>query len=241
MPLRTAAPRGLLDKMSIALPYLSRPTEWPTDSFAGISRHLPSPLRMTSNDSGRDAPDAPPDVTGLLHAWGTGDHAAAEAFLLAVYRELHAQASRAMRAESDVTLQATALVHETYLRLIDQHRVVWKDRAHFFGVSAQLMRRVLVDHARARHADKRGGGVAHLTLDDELATAVDEAPEVLALHEALERLAVIDPDQARIVELRYFGGLTIEETAEALSIGQTTVKAEWVIARAWLRRELHAS
>ncbi len=200
---------------------------------------------MTFNESGRNAPEAlphaPPDVTGLLQAWGAGDHAAAEAFLIAVYRELHAQASRAMRSESDITLQATALVHETYLRLIDQHRVVWRNRAHFFGVSAQLMRRVLVDHARARHADKRGGGLAHLTLDDELAPAADEAPEVLALHEALERLAVIDPGQARLVELRYFGGLTIEETAEALSMGQTTVKAEWVIARAWLRRELHAS
>ena len=185
----------------------------------------------------------PSDVTDLLLAWSAGDRSAGEQLLHAVYGELHHQASRAMRLEpADATLQATAVVHEAYLRLVDQRRVQWRNRAHFFGVSAQLMRRILVDHARARLAEKRGGGQAHLTLADGLnAPAAEDAMEIVALHEALERLAVMDPDQARIVELRYFGGLTIEETAEATGVSPTTVKAEWAIARAWLRRELLAS
>ena len=182
----------------------------------------------------------PPDVTDLLLAWSGGDRSAGEQLLQAVYGELHHQARRAMRLEpAHATLQATAVVHEAYLRLVDQRRVQWRNRAHFFGVSAQLMRRILVDHARARLADKRGGGQAHVTLSDGVnAPAAEDAMEVVALHEALERLAAMDPDQARIVELRYFGGLTIEETAEATGVSPTTVKAEWAIARAWLRREL---
>ena len=184
----------------------------------------------------------PPDVTDLLIAWSAGDRAAGEVLLQAVYQELHHQASRAMRLEPpDATLQATALVHEAYLRLVDQRRVVWRNRAHFFGVSAQVMRRILVDQARARLADKRGGGAAHITLGDEVTPAADDALDIVSLHEALERLAAMDPDQARIVELRYFGGLTIEETAEATGVSATTVKAEWAIARAWLRRELESS
>ena len=184
----------------------------------------------------------PPDVTDLLIAWSAGDRAAGEVLLQAVYQELHHQASRAMRLEPpDATLQATALVHEAYLRLVDQRRVVWRNRAHFFGVSAQVMRRILVDQARARLADKRGGGAAHITLGDEVTPAEDDALDIVSLHEALERLAAMDPDQARIVELRYFGGLTIEETAEATGVSATTVKAEWAIARAWLRRELESS
>ncbi|HVE77426.1 MAG TPA: sigma-70 family RNA polymerase sigma factor [Gemmatimonadaceae bacterium] len=193
---------------------------------------------------------SPADVTGLLVAWGAGDRSAGERLLPAVYAELRRQAARAMRREtSDHTLQATALVHEAYLRLVDQRRVDWRNRAHFFGVAAQVMRRILVDHARSRRAAKRGGGVQRLTLGDALEDpgrrgapgAVDAGLDVLALHEALERLAVLDPDQARLVELRYFGGLTVEQTADALGISPATVKREWAIARGWLRRELGAS
>ena len=149
-----------------------------------------------------------------------------------------------MRRESaGHTLQATALVHEAYLRLVDQRRVVWRNRAQFFGVAAQLMRRILVDHARERRAAKRGGGMPQLALDEAAAAAptADEGMDVLALHDALERLAALDLEQARLVELRYFGGLSIEETAEALDVSPATVKREWALARAWLRRELSAS
>lgn len=189
----------------------------------------------------------PADVTGLLVAWGAGDRAAGEQLLPAVYAELRRQAARAMRRENpDHTLQATALVHEAYLRLVDQRRVEWRNRTHFFGVAAHMMRRILVDHARGRQAAKRGGAAQRLALSDAVADACiagahqdgGEGLDVLALHEALERLAMLDPDQARLVELRYFGGLTIEETADALGVSPATVKREWTIARSWLRREL---
>jgi RNA polymerase sigma factor (TIGR02999 family) len=184
----------------------------------------------------------PSDVTQLLVAWGAGDAAAGDRLVPAVYAELRRQAARAMRRESfENTLQTTALVHEAYLRLVDQRRVVWRSRAHFFGVAAQLMRRILVDHARGRHAAKRGGGLQQLALldaDVAIPAAAEAGVEVIALHEALERLAALDPVQARLVELRYFGGLSIEETAEALDVSPATVKREWAIARAWLRREL---
>jgi RNA polymerase sigma factor (TIGR02999 family) len=200
-------------------------------------------MMTTSHPS--HASDAPtPDVTQLLLGWSAGDRSAGEQLLTAVYSELRRQASRAMRRESDDhTLQATALVHEAYLRLVDQQRVEWRNRAHFFGVAAQLMRRILVDHARRRHAGKRGNGVRQLALED--ADAIQEPPEgggldVLVLHEAVERLAAMDERQARIVELRYFGGLNIEDTAEAMGISPATVKREWAVARAWLRRELAA-
>lgn len=185
---------------------------------------------------------AVPDVTAMLLAWSDGERDASEQLMKAVYDELHRQASRAMNREPEhATLQATALVHEAYLRLVDQRRVSWKNRAHFFGVAAQLMRRILVDHARSRLADKRGGDAAHVTLTDNGVGAVpadQSTVDVMALHDALDRLTLLDPEQARIVELRYFGGLTIEETAVAIGAGPTTVKAEWAIARAWLRREL---
>ena len=162
--------------------------------------------------------------------------------LPAVYDELHRQAERAMRRENEShTLQATALVHEAYLRLVDQSRVEWKNRAHFFGIAAQVMRRILVDHARARLADKRGGDVHRITLEDGNVGAVEDQAggvDLLDLHDALERLAALDATQARVVELRYFSGLNIEETAEALDISPATVKREWSVARAWLRREL---
>jgi RNA polymerase sigma factor (TIGR02999 family) len=186
-----------------------------------------------------------PDVTTLLHAWGAGDRSALDALVPLVYAELRAQASRALRRESaGHTLQPTALVHEAYLRLADQARVTLRDRAHFFGVAARCMRQILVDHARVRGAAKRGGSAdgapVSLTLHD--ADAVSRVPsaEVLAIDEALERLAAIDPDQARLVELRYFAGLSIEESAAALGVSAATVKREWAVARAWLRRELTA-
>jgi RNA polymerase sigma factor (TIGR02999 family) len=191
------------------------------------------------------APSSPdeqaPDITGLLLAWGRGDESAADVLVSAVYDELRRQAERAMRREGvEHTLQATALVHESYLRLVDQRRVEWRNRAHFFAIASTVMRRILVDHARARLSAKRGGGVAPVTLAG-VARASDDGTDdvdLLALHEALERLAALDPDQARLVELRYFGGLTIEETAEALAVSPATVKREWALARAWLRREL---
>jgi RNA polymerase sigma-70 factor, ECF subfamily len=201
---------------------------------------------MTRPSEPPDPAAPPPDVTPLLLAWGSGDKSAGERLLPAIYEELHRQASRAMRREADEhTLQPTALVHEAYLRLVDQRRAEWHNRAQFFGVAAQIMRRILVDHARAQHATKRGGAMQQITLGDahQSASAAedDTALDVLALHEALERLAIIDPDQARVVELRYFGGMTIEETAEALGISPATVKREWAVARAWLRRELSAT
>jgi len=187
-----------------------------------------------------------PDVTQLLIGWSGGDRSASEQLMAAVYAELHAQAARAMGRENpEHTLQATALVNEAYLRLIDQRRVQWRNRAHFFGVAAQLMRRILVDHARGRHAAKRGAGMPQITLG-QADVASDAAPDdagvdVLALHEAIERLAAIDPRQARVVELRYFGGMNIEDTAEALDVSPATIKREWAVARAWLRRDLSAS
>ena len=184
------------------------------------------------------------EITSLLEAWGGGDAAAGERLFHAVYADLHAQAARAMRRlPSGHTLQTTALVHEAYLRLADRPGVVWHGRAHFFGVAARAMRHALIDHARARRAAKRGGGARQITLSDTdapdpAAAGATAAIELLALHEALERLAALDPEQARLVELRYFGGLSIEETAEALGMSTATVKREWAIARAWLRLEL---
>ena len=178
-------------------------------------------------------------VTELLLAWGAGDRAAFDALLPVIYQELRRQAARALRRESPGhSLQATALVHEAYLRLVDQERVQWRNRAQFFGVAAQLIRRILVDHARARHAAKRGGGVREITLGDADAAVEESAVDLLCLHEALARLAVLDPDLARLVELRYFAGLSIDETAAALDVSPATVKREWAVARAWLRREL---
>jgi RNA polymerase sigma factor (TIGR02999 family) len=194
---------------------------------------------MSSPTSPPDPPPAP--VTAWLHAWSAGDRSALETLLPVVYSELHRQAERALRRESPGhTLQATALVHEAYLRLVDQDHARWQNRAQFLGVAAQLMRRVLVDHARARQAAKRGGAARCVTLSDADVVTEAQGSDVLALHEALERLAALDPDQARLVELRYFVGMTIEETAEALGISPATVKREWAIARAWLRRELEA-
>jgi RNA polymerase sigma factor (TIGR02999 family) len=155
-----------------------------------------------------------------------------------VYEDLRRIAAAQMRREpGGQSLQATALVHEAYVRLVDQRHVQWRNRAHFFGVAASLMRRILVDHARARLADKRGGGFERITLAGDEAA---ECPrmEVLALHESLERMAAFSPRQERIVELRYFGGLTIEEAAEVLGISEATLVRDWTVAKAWLRADL---
>ncbi len=183
------------------------------------------------------------DVTQLLREWSHGNELASQPLLTAVYSELHRQAARAMRHESPAhTLQPTALVNEAYLRLLEQQHIQWRNRAHFFGVAAHLMRRILVDHARARLAAKRGGDAQRLSVDDvevpDPASAAAQDADIVALHEALERLASLDPDQERLVEMRYFSGLTIEETAVALDISPATVKREWAAARAWLQREL---
>jgi RNA polymerase sigma factor (TIGR02999 family) len=171
--------------------------------------------------------------------WSAGDRGALDEMIPLVYDELRRQADRALRAENaGHTLEATALVHEVYFRLVDQERAQWKNRAQFFGMSAKLMRRILIDRARARLADKRGGGLRPITLQDVHAEVPENPADVLALDEALERLAEFDPFEAQLVELRYFAGLTIEETAVALKVSPATVKREWTLARAWLKREL---
>ena len=179
-------------------------------------------------------------VTQLLVDWSKGDQQALDKLMPLVYSELRRQASNYLRRErQDHTLQPTALVNEAYLKLIDQKNVKWQNRAQFFGVSAHLMRRILVDHARGHQAEKRGGADQQ-RLSITSAEQLVKQPEVdlLALHEALEELASLDPQQERIVELRFFGGLSIEETAEVLSIGHATVERDWKMARAWLRRKL---
>jgi len=178
-------------------------------------------------------------VTVLLERWGGGDAGALDELMPLVHAELRRLAASYLRRERPGhTLQPTALVNEAYLKLVDQRQARFSGRAHFFGVAAQLMRRILVDHARSRQAQKRGGSKFAVTLGhaDELAAAPDT--DILAVHDALERLSAIDPQQARIVELRFFGGLSIEEAAEVLGVGHATVERDWKMARAWLRREL---
>jgi RNA polymerase sigma factor (TIGR02999 family) len=179
-------------------------------------------------------------ITQLLIAWSEGQRDALDHLLPLVYADLRRQASRYMRREPvGHALQPTALVHEAYLRLIDQRRVKWRNRAHFYGVAAGMMRRVLVDDARARQAEKRGEGWERVTLSDvEAPAAGGGAVDVLALHDSLERLAAFDPRKERIVELRYFGGLTIEEAAEVMGLSEATIVREWTIAKAWLRADL---
>jgi RNA polymerase sigma factor (TIGR02999 family) len=178
-------------------------------------------------------------ITELLIEWSEGRREALDQLLPLVYDELRGIASRYLRREpADHTLQPTALVHEAYVRLIDQRRVRWRNRAHFYAVAAQMMRRILVDHARTRRAEKRGAGWERVPfVEDETAAASGDV-DVVALDEALQRLATFDAQQERIVELRYFGGLTIDEVAEVIGISAATVVREWTIAKAWLRAEL---
>lgn len=179
------------------------------------------------------------DVTELLSAACAGDQSAGHALLPIVYDELKRRAASLMRRErGDHTLQPTALVHEAYLQLIHQERVDWQGRAHFFAVSSQLMRRILVDHARARLRDKRGGGSTRISLEEGLGLSVDRDADVVAVDDALKRLAEVDARQAEIVTLRFFGGLSVEEVAAVLAVSKRTVEAEWTMIKAWMRREL---
>ena len=186
-----------------------------------------------------DMAERPENVTELLVQWSNGNTAALDQLTPLVYDDLRKLARSYLRSERpDHTLQGTALVHEAFMRLVDQRHVHWQNRAHFFGISAQLIRRILVDHARAANAGKRGGGAPKLSIDEGLAAAEERELDLVALDDALKTLAELDPQQARIVELRYFTGLTIEETAEVMHISTATVKRDWVVAKAWLRREI---
>ena len=181
---------------------------------------------------------SPADVTALLLAWGDGDASARDELFEAVYDELRRLArSRLRRERADVSLAATALVHEAYLKLVDQRRVQWQNRAHFFAIAGRVMRRILVDHARSRLAEKRGGNTT-VPLEGIDIGLVPPGVDVLALDAALENLAAIDRRQSELVELRFFAGLTVEEAAVALDVAPITVKRDWALARAWLFREL---
>jgi len=179
------------------------------------------------------------EVTQLLVDWSNGDQSALDKLMPLIDAELRRLAHRYMsRERAGHTLQTTALVNEAFLRLVNRKNLQWQNRAHFFGIAANLMRTILVDHARAHASAKRGGGARKLELDEELVISQQKATEVLALDETLKQLALIDPQQSRIVELRFFGGLTVEEAAEVLHVSPATIKREWSTAKAWLYHEL---
>jgi len=179
------------------------------------------------------------DITTLLVAWGRGDEAALEQIIPLVHRELHQIARRCLKGERPGhTLQPTALVNEAYLRLVDVRRVNWNNRTHFLAMSARLMRRVLVDFARSRQYQKRGGGVMRVSLDEAQGVSTERGQDLVALDEALTTLSAIDERKARVIEMRFFGGLTAEETAEVLEVSRETVLRDWRLARAWLMQEL---
>lgn len=181
------------------------------------------------------------DITRLLKAWGDGDPAALEQLVPLVYRELRRLARRRMRAENPGgTLQTTALVNEAYIRLVGVTNMAWQDRAHFFAVSAQIMRRILVDAARSRVSARRGGAAPRLNLDEDLDASPQRARELIALDDSLNALAQMDSRKARVIELRFFGGLSVEETAEVLKISPQSVMRDWKLAKAWLSREMGA-
>lgn len=181
----------------------------------------------------------PPNVTELLRNWSDGDKQAQEKLFQIVYEELHRQAARYLRHEHPgLSLQTTDLIHEAYLRLIDQQHVEWQNRLHFFAMSARVMRHILVDHARSRQAAKRGGRIIRLPLDEAMVVSPGQNLDFLALDEALNRLAKIDPQQSQVVELRFFSGINVEDTAKLMGVSERTVKRDWNVAKAWLRREL---
>jgi RNA polymerase sigma factor (TIGR02999 family) len=178
-------------------------------------------------------------ITQLLVAWSDGDQTARDKLMPLVYEELHRLAHQYMKRESPGhTLQTSALVNEAFVKLVDQRNVLWRNRAHFYGIAAQLMRRILVDHARSRKTAKRGGGVPAMSFDDGLYISKKRSGEVVAVHEALEQLAKFDQRKGQIVELRFFGGLSIDETAEVLGVSPGTVMRDWTLAKAWLLREI---
>jgi RNA polymerase sigma-70 factor, ECF subfamily len=189
-------------------------------------------------DEAQSGAAAAVDVSLLLRAWSDGDRNALERMTPLVYKELHRLAHRYMaRERAGHSLQTTALINEAYVRLVDYNRMQWQDRAHFFAVSAQLMRRILVDHAR-RHNQKRGGGVAHVSLDEAAMVSGKQPANLVALDDAMNALARLDPRKVRVVEMRFFGGLSLEETAKVLQVSAVTVKRDLRTARAWLYREL---
>lgn len=192
--------------------------------------------------SGGDAPEATPqarEVTGLLLAWCGGDESAFERLVPLVHAELRRLAHREMgRERAGHTLQTTALVNEAYLRLIDVSRVKWQDRAHFFAMSARLMRRILVDHARSRQSQKRGGATRKVSLEEAHVVSSERGADLVALDDALQALAAVDARKCQVVEMRYFGGLSVEESAEALHVSPETVMRDWRLAKVWLLREL---
>ncbi len=185
---------------------------------------------------------APPqhEVTQLLLDWSNGDQAALDKLIPLVHEELQRLAHHYMQRESpDHTLQTSALVNEAYLRLVDQKHTRWQNRSQFFGIAAQLMRRILVDHARSHHYAKRGGGAIEIPLDEAAVLSPERAADVLALDDALNHLSTIDPRKCQIVEMRYFGGYSVEETAALLGVSDVTVMRDWSLAKAWLRREIN--
>jgi len=187
-------------------------------------------------------PDHPATATGLLLEWRKGDETALNRLIPLVQRELHRIARRCVAGErAGHSLQATALVNEAYLRLINAKDVAWQDRAHFLSVAARIMRRILVDRARSRHYQKRGGDMARVTLNEAVIIANEPGPDLVALDGALTALAEIDERKSQVVEMRFFGGLTLEETAEALEVSRDTVKRDWKMAKLWLLRELRGA
>jgi RNA polymerase sigma-70 factor, ECF subfamily len=187
----------------------------------------------------RGIPNQPADITGLLLAWGQGDEAALEQLITLVHRELHQIAKRCMAHERPGhSLQATALVNEAYMKLLNVQHVDWQNRAHFLAVSARLMRRILVDAARARGYQKRGGDLQKVTFDEGLEVPVESSHTLVALDDALHELAKIDERKSRVIELRFFGGLSVEETAAVLQVSGDTVMRDWRLAKAWLVREM---
>lgn len=191
-------------------------------------------MRKTQQD---EAPGAG-DITGLLSAWSEGNQSALEKLTPIVYKELHRMARRYMgRERPGHSLQTTALVNEAYMRLVDYKRMQWQNRAHFFAVSAQLIRRILIEHARRRN-QKRGGGIRHISLDEAAVMGGKRTADLVALDDAMKALAQFDPRKERVVEMRFFGGLSVEETAEVLKVSAVTVMRDWSTAKAWLYREL---
>jgi RNA polymerase sigma-70 factor, ECF subfamily len=190
------------------------------------------------------SPDSPANtkhITRLLMAWGTGDESALQRLVPLVHKELHRIAQRHMKGErAGHSLQATALVNEAYLRLVDVQHVNWQNRAHFLAMAARMMRRILVDYARSRHYQKRGGAAVRVTLDEMSMAAVEPGRDLVALDDALGELARLDARKSRVVELRYFGGLSVAETAAVLNVSEETVMRDWKVAKAWLRHELKA-